>query len=506
MRAECRGSGVRRRRESERSSALLHTHSPVRPVHSRKNLIKINSAQSLSITNTNIFLLAWEFPPIRFVADSVSDAHIESAAGNDVEEGQEQEAARGEEMEGRNPVQQVADDIKPSNRRKMCGMVTKKGANDRGNHKGSKECDRMANKMDANVHDNQQGLQACGGTAIKMDYNVHDNHQSFKCGGTMNKIDANLHDNHQSLKVLGGTANKMDANVQENNQTFKMLGGTANKMDANVHNSNQSMKVTTNKMDVNVHDNHQSLKLCGGTANKMDANNVHDNHQSLKLSSGTANKVDANVLDNHQNMKVSSGTSNKMDAKVVSVKLDEWTNEQVDILADSGGNAAVNMIYEAFIPEKYIKPSQDCSAEERSDFISDPYVIINLGHQSMKTKVIKSSLNPVWNERLMLSIPDPVPLLKLQVYDKDTFTTDDRMGEAEINIQPLVAAARAYETSVVTDTEQLNKWMTKEGTWIPRDSCISVIDGKVKQLITVRLQNVERGHLEMELECVPLTQ
>ncbi|KAL6616705.1 hypothetical protein ACP70R_038975 [Stipagrostis hirtigluma subsp. patula] len=281
-------------------------------------------------------------------------------------------------------------------------------------------------------------------------------------------------------------------------------------------------------------------------------------------------------------------------SKVVSVKLDEWTDEQVDVLADSGGNAAVNMVYEASIPENNMKPKQDCSSEERSDFIrrkyelqqflstsqvscpprhsdkqhrhhhhsvsrhglghsfrnswrrkenehkavkqkiemgmvefiglikinvirgtnlavrdvmsSDPYVIINLGHQSMKTKVIRSTLNPVWNERLMLSIPDPVPLLKLQVYDKDTFSTDDRMGEAEINIQPLVAAAKAYETSTITDTAELNKWMAKDGIWVPRDSSISIIDGKVKQVVTVRLQNVERGHLEMELECVPLTQ
>lgn len=51
------------------------------------------------------------------------------------------------------------------------------------------------------------------------------------------------------------------------------------------------------------------------------------------------------------------------------MKLDEWTDEQVDILADSGGNAAVNMIYEAFVPEKYTKSRQDCSAEERNDFI-----------------------------------------------------------------------------------------------------------------------------------------
>ncbi|VAH69344.1 unnamed protein product [Triticum turgidum subsp. durum] len=281
-------------------------------------------------------------------------------------------------------------------------------------------------------------------------------------------------------------------------------------------------------------------------------------------------------------------------SKIVSVKLDEWTDEQVDFLTEAGGNGAVNSTYEAFLGN-YTKPRQDCSADDRNDFIrrkyefqqflsnqqlscssqnngkhcyqqqhgssnrhglghafrnswrrkedksvkkpaavevgmvefvglikvniirgtnlairdvmsSDPYVILNLGHQSMKTKVIKSSLNPVWNERLLLSIPDPVPLLKVQVYDKDTFTTDDRMGEAEINIQPLVAAARAYETKSITDNAELNKWMAKDGIWIPRDSAITIIDNKVKQEVTVRLQNVERGHLEMELECVPLTQ
>ncbi|OAY82018.1 probable ADP-ribosylation factor GTPase-activating protein AGD11 [Ananas comosus] len=287
--------------------------------------------------------------------------------------------------------------------------------------------------------------------------------------------------------------------------------------------------------------------------------------------------------------------------KVLSVKLDEWTNEQVDSLADAGGNSAVNMRYEAFLPENFKKPLPDSSIEERSDFIrrkyelqqflnsnvqnssaaslsfsthnngssnkhyekqhtgirhglghafrnswrkkesehkavkktmgmvefvglikvnvirgtnlavrdmvtSDPYVILNLGHQSMKTRVIKSNLNPVWNERLMLSIPDPIPLLKLQVYDKDTFSTDDRMGEAEIDIQPLVAAAKAYENSSIADSMQLGKWMATDDNTLVKDSIISLVDGKVKQEITLKLQNVERGVLEIELECVPLSQ
>lgn len=291
-------------------------------------------------------------------------------------------------------------------------------------------------------------------------------------------------------------------------------------------------------------------------------------------------------------------------SKVLSVKLDEWTDEQVDSLIDSGGNAAVNLIYEAYLPENIKKPKPESSTEERSDFIrrkyelqqfvnsnmqiaplcvsqmqnnvcssskfdkqhtkqydkhysgirnafrnswrkkeneqqnsmkkvmgmvefiglikvnvirgknlvvrdlvtSDPYVILTLGHQSMKTRVIKSNLNPVWNEMLMLSIPEPVPPLKLQVYDKDTFSTDDRMGEAEIDIQPLVSAAKAFESSNMEEPIQLGKWLASDDNTLVKDSVISFVDGKFKQDITLKLKNVDKGELEIELECVPLSQ
>lgn len=92
------------------------------------------------------------------------------------------------------------------------------------------------------------------------------------------------------------------------------------------------------------------------------------------------------------------------------------------------------------------------------------------------------------------------------VYDKDTFTTDDFMGEAEIDIQPLVTAAKASENSTLCESMPLGKWKASKDNTLVKDGIISLIDGRVKQEATVKLQNVERGVLEIELECVPLTQ
>lgn len=92
------------------------------------------------------------------------------------------------------------------------------------------------------------------------------------------------------------------------------------------------------------------------------------------------------------------------------------------------------------------------------------------------------------------------------VYDRDKFSTDDFMGEAEIDIQALVTAAKAYENSTFYESVQLGKWLASRDNTLVKDSIISAADGKVKHEISLKLQNVERGELEIELECVPLSQ
>lgn len=55
--------------------------------------------------------------------------------------------------------------------------------------------------------------------------------------------------------------------------------------------------------------------------------------------------------------------------QVFSIKLDDWTHEQVDTLIEMGGNNAVNLKYEAHIPDNYKKPNPNSSTQERADFI-----------------------------------------------------------------------------------------------------------------------------------------
>ncbi|KAL0372723.1 UNVERIFIED_CONTAM: protein C2-DOMAIN ABA-RELATED 7 [Sesamum calycinum] len=73
---------------------------------------------------------------------------------------------------------------------------------------------------------------------------------------------------------------------------------------------------------------------------------------------------------------------------------------------------------------------------------SDPYVVIESGSQRVKTGVIKDNCNPVWDEELTIYVKDLNDPIVLSVYDKDTFTGDDSMGNARIDIKPYIECLR----------------------------------------------------------------
>ncbi|KAG8385067.1 hypothetical protein BUALT_Bualt03G0003000 [Buddleja alternifolia] len=229
-------------------------------------------------------------------------------------------------------------------------------------------------------------------------------------------------------------------------------------------------------------------------------------------------------------------------SKVLSVTLDEWSEEEVDSMFEVGGNASANSIYEAYIPEGVSKPGPDAGHEQRSKFIRSKYErqeflkpslrilsssskkhslqaslsqkLMNSFRSSsssnkkskVQTSVVKSNLNPVWNEELMLSVPQNYGPIKLQVYDYDTFSADDIMGEAEIDIQPMITSATAFGDAGMFGNMQIGKWLKSHDNALLEDSTVNIVDGKVKQAVKLKLQNVESGELDLEIEWIPLDQ
>ncbi|KAL9455538.1 hypothetical protein AB3S75_004874 [Citrus x aurantiifolia] len=134
---------------------------------------------------------------------------------------------------------------------------------------------------------------------------------------------------------------------------------------------------------------------------------------------------------------------------------------------------------------------------------SDPYVVLKLGTQMAKTKVINSCLNPVWNEEHSLSLTEPVGVLSLEVFDKDRFKADDKMGKAYLNLQPIISAARLRHLVHVSSGETpLRKIIPDSENCLARESSIICINGEVVQNVWLRLCEVESGEIELKIKIV----
>merc|ERR1712110_590927 len=100
-----------------------------------------------------------------------------------------------------------------------------------------------------------------------------------------------------------------------------------------------------------------------------------------------------------------------------------------------------------------------------SNGFSDPYVKLQLGPQQHKSKTIKKTLDPQWDESFefkgvvkdLLSQP-----LQLHVFDHDLFGKDDNLGTANVDLSSLLKA-RSGDFTAPLYIASANK-----GEWIGR--------------------------------------
>lgn len=121
--------------------------------------------------------------------------------------------------------------------------------------------------------------------------------------------------------------------------------------------------------------------------------------------------------------------------------------------------------------------------------------------QKLKTKVIKQNTNPEWNDELTLSITDPGLPVQVLVYDKDRFSLDDRMGDAEFHIEKFLEALRAPTDGIPNGTVIATVPPSRDNC-LAEESCIVWSNGKVVQEMVLRLRNVERGEVELQLQWI----
>lgn len=89
------------------------------------------------------------------------------------------------------------------------------------------------------------------------------------------------------------------------------------------------------------------------------------------------------------------------------------------------------------------------------------------------------------------------------VYDKDTFTKDDKMGQAEIDIRPYLECIEMRLMNLPTPTTIRRIYPAKDN-YLADESNIMWENGKVVQDLTVRLRNVETGEVELQLYWIDL--
>jgi phosphatidylserine decarboxylase len=73
----------------------------------------------------------------------------------------------------------------------------------------------------------------------------------------------------------------------------------------------------------------------------------------------------------------------------------------------------------------------------------DPFVVISFGKKVFRTRVIRHSRSPVWDEKLLFHVRSYETAFKVQltVLDWDKLSSNDHVGDASFNVKDLLDSA-----------------------------------------------------------------
>lgn len=94
-------------------------------------------------------------------------------------------------------------------------------------------------------------------------------------------------------------------------------------------------------------------------------------------------------------------------------------------------------------------------------------------------------------------------ILLQTVYDYDTFSKDDNMGDAELDVSPFIEALKMNINDPPSGTI-ITRIQPCRTNCLAEESCISYTDGQIVQDVVLRLRNVECGEVEIQLQWIAL--
>lgn len=89
------------------------------------------------------------------------------------------------------------------------------------------------------------------------------------------------------------------------------------------------------------------------------------------------------------------------------------------------------------------------------------------------------------------------------MFDHDTFSKDDKMGDAEFDIKEYIEALKMNLSGLPNGTI-ISKTTPSRHNCLAEESCIFFSEGKVVQDMCLRLKNVECGEVEIQLQWIDL--